>query len=92
MIIKDILTGICEVAGIYVFWISLHWLSSELYMRHCVGRTLYEVLISPFVAPLPHCVAMRWIINNGGRKMEMMWIVLGKWLIERLIYYKYYKE
>lgn len=81
-----------EVAGIYILWITLHWLSSEMYMRMCVGRTVYDILISPFVAPLPHCIALRWMIYNGGRTIEVMWIVLGKWLLERLITYKYYNE
>jgi hypothetical protein len=48
--------------------------------------------MSPFVAPMPHCVALRWVIYNGGKMIEVMWIVLGKWLIEQLAHYKYNEE
>ena len=90
--ISLIISKVKEVCGIYLLWITLHWLSSELYGRLCIGRTLYEFMLSPFVAPLPHCVALRWVIYNGGKMIEVMWIVLGKWLIEQLVQYKYYEE
>jgi hypothetical protein len=87
-----IVSKVKEVFGIYLLWITLHWLSSELYGRLCIGRTVYEFLMSPFVAPMPHCVALRWVIYNGGKMIEVMWIVLGKWLIEQLAHYKYNEE
>ena len=34
---------------------------------------------SAFVAPAPHCQAMRWVITNGGNIITQMWIVLGTW-------------
>ena len=80
-----------DVIGAYVFWIVIHWLSSHFYLKYCVGNTIIGILMSPFIIPTPQCIAMRWIIFNGGRMIEVMWVVLGKWLIERLLLFNLYK-
>jgi hypothetical protein len=28
---------------------------------------------------------MRRVINDGGRIIEVMWIILGKWIIEKML-------
>jgi len=35
---------------------------------------------------MPHCVAMRWIVYNGGKIVEVMWFMLGKWALEKLVF------
>jgi hypothetical protein len=81
-----------EVFVIYLFWILLHWISSNLYIKFCTTNTLWGLLMSPFRATLPHCTALRWVIFNGGKMIEVMWILLGKWFIEQLIFYKLYNH
>jgi hypothetical protein len=77
-----------EVVIIYSFWIALHWLSGVLYVKYCTVNTLYGFLMTPFVATMYHCTALRWIIYHGGNMIQIMWTLLGKWMIERLIFYK----
>jgi hypothetical protein len=81
-----------EIFGVYLFWIIAHWISSKVYVKLCVGDGLYDIIMSPFMVPLQHCVMMRWMIYNGGRTIEVMWILGVKWTIEKLILYKIYSS
>jgi hypothetical protein len=81
-----------EVVVIYVFWIFLHWLSGILYAKYCTSVSILGLIMSPYRATLPHCMAFRWIIFNGGKMIEVMWMLLGKWVIEQLIFYKFYNR
>jgi hypothetical protein len=38
------------------------------------------------MTPMPHCVAMRWVVYNGGKIVEVMWFMLGKWALEKLVF------
>jgi len=71
---------IVNVAGIYIGWTVIHMIASNLYPVYCAEMTLWGLIKSVFVAPAPHCRALRWVINTGGSTIEQMWIVLGTWL------------
>lgn len=75
----------CKVVLLYGFWIILHYVCSHLYVHWCVPATIYGFLLSPFLAPAPHCQAFRWVINQGGNIIVTMWIVIGTWAIQYLI-------
>ena len=74
-----------DIVGIYIFWITLHFICSHLYARICAGNTIITILISPFVVPMPYCVAMRWVIFKGANVIEVMWIVIGKWVLDCVV-------
>ena len=69
----------------YLLWISLHYISVHLYSYFCTPFTLIGFLSSPFIAPLPPSKMMRRVIKDGGRIIEVMWIILGKWIIEKML-------
>lgn len=71
---------IINISGIYVAWILLHYIASQCYITFCVPNTFYGFVMSPFLAPAPHCQGLRWAIYNGANVIENMWIVLGTWL------------
>jgi hypothetical protein len=85
-----IIGKIRDAIGIYVFWITLHAISVKLYSHYCVGNSIIAILLSPVTVPLPHCVGMRWIIVKGAQVIDVMWIILGKWIIEKIIEYNLY--
>jgi len=58
-------------------WIGLHYAASHLYTTFCTPWTLQGFLLSPLVAPGPHCVALRWAVNTGGDTINLMWFTLG---------------
>lgn len=74
-----------SASSVYLFWIMLHYFSTQLYMYYCAPRGFYGFLISPFLVAAPHCRAIRWIIHNGGNMVDNMWIILGTWLCSKLI-------
>lgn len=74
-------TSIC----IYLLWIVLHYISPHLYVHFCVPLTLQGFIMSPFIAPSPHCQALRWAIYNGGNTIIAMWVVFGTWIMQKLI-------
>ena len=77
---------IINISGIYVAWILLHYIASQCYITFCVPNTFYGFVMSPFLAPAPHCQGLRWAIYNGANVIGNMWIVLGTWLCCNVLY------
>ena len=59
-------------------------MSSHLYTNYCVEASLTGFLLSPLMTMSPHCQALRWVIYNGGYTINMMWFILGNWLLSKL--------
>lgn len=74
-----------SAAGVYVIWILLHYISPHIYVRYCVPATITGLVMSVFIAPAPHCQALRWTIYNGGNTIIAMWIFIGTWFMQLLI-------
>ena len=79
--INSYIQKIGRILGIYICYIVCHYLASHLYAEFCVPKSFIGLIQSPFVAVLPHCQALRWIIYNGGNTLSLMWTVLGTWII-----------
>jgi hypothetical protein len=78
-------TFLTSAAGVYAIWIVLHYISPHLYVRYCVPATITGFVMSVFIAPAPHCQALRWTIYNGGNAILAMWIFVGTWFMQYLI-------
>ena len=76
---------LCNPVGIYMLWIILHFVSPHIYVYLCTPATYIGLLMSPLIAPAPHCLAIRWIIYNGGSMISNMWIALAGWAIHKLL-------
>ena len=77
---------IMNVAGIYMGWIIIHMIASNLYPMYCAEMSLWGLIKSAFMAPAPHCQALRWVIHNGGSMINQMWVVLGTWICGKIAY------
>jgi len=73
---------VVSVFGLYIAWIALHYASAHLYIYLCVPATVIGFVMSPFIAPSPHCQALRWAIYNGGNSIIAMWVLLGGWMMK----------
>lgn len=71
---------IINISGIYIAWILIHYIASHCYITFCVPNTFYGFVMSPLLAPAPHCQGLRWAIYNGANVIGNMWIILGTWL------------
>jgi hypothetical protein len=83
--IKEYFTYFVGIFGIYLIWICLHYISAHLYIWYCVPATVVGFIMAPFIAPAPHCQALRWAIYNGGNSMVAMWFLLGTWFMRYLV-------
>jgi len=84
MNIKSIFNTIYEVAGIFILWISIHFIASNLYAQFCAELTILGFVKSIFVAQAPHCIALRWIIYNGGLAINSMWTSIALWVTTKM--------
>ena len=83
--IKPYMVGMFNVSAVYLCWITLHFITAQLYVRYCAHYSFYGFLLSPFLISAPHCVAMRWVFARGGTLIDGMWIILGTWLCSNVI-------
>jgi hypothetical protein len=83
--IKTVINFIITNFSIYILWVTLHYISSHLYIYWCVPGTLFGILMSPFLVPAPHCYGLRWAIYHGGNNIIAMWSIIGIWLLARIL-------
>ncbi len=83
--IKSGLNYISSPTGIIVLWIFLHFVTPHLYVYFCTPATLMGFVASPFIATAPHCIALRWCIYNSGNIITSMWMLIGAWLVRKLL-------
>ena len=65
------------VGAMYVGWVVVHACASHAYAELCAPLTLRGFVLSTVVAPAPHCVALRWAINQGATSVNGMWCWVG---------------
>jgi hypothetical protein len=82
---KPLVMSVISVAGIYILWILLHFVSAHLYIYYCAHMSLMGAVMSPISVSAPHCRALRWAINTGANSIDAMWVVLGTWLCSKLV-------
>ena len=61
MYAKYLNNEIAKIVGIYLMWITLHYVTSHLYVRLCVPLTWLGFMLSPFTAVSPHCQGFVWV-------------------------------
>jgi len=70
------------VVGILYFtWITVHFVSSNLYVYYCTPLTLTGYVQSPFMVLTPHCIALRWLSYKGSEQIASMWSIIGAYLL-----------
>jgi hypothetical protein len=84
MEIRQLFYSVYEVAGIFILWVMIHFIASNLHHRFCTELTFTGFINSIFVAQTPYCIAFRWIIYNGGLAINNMWISIAFWLTTKI--------
>jgi len=84
MDIKNIISYVYDISGIFVLWIAIHYIAANLYPRFCAETSLFGFIKSIFVTQAPHCVAMRWVIYNGGNIINSMWASIALWVTTKI--------
>ena len=79
---------IIKVSRIYLLWILLHYIASQLYIQLCVPRTILGFLMSPFMTATPHCQSLRWVVYNAANVINNMWYIIGAWICSNILIIK----
>ena len=74
-----------NIAGFFILWIVLHFVAANLYARFCAELSFIGLIKSIFIAEAPHCMALRWVIYNGGSVIHSMWLSIGVWLSGKIL-------
>lgn len=82
---RPILEGAWRLIGIYLVWITLHYVGSWIYAYWCAPWGITGFVVSPFYVTAPHCTALRWCITRGAETIIGMWVIIGSWLATRLL-------
>ena len=73
------------VTKVYILWIVIHYISVQLYVKHCVPSTVWGFITSPILVSSPHCKAMRWMLHTGGTTIDNMWNTIGVWFSAKIL-------
>jgi hypothetical protein len=73
------------VTKVYILWIVIHYISVQLYVKHCVPSTVWGFITSPILVSSPHCKAMRWMLHTGANTIDNMWNTIGVWFSAKLL-------
>jgi len=76
---------ISNMAGIYMLWIGLHYVSAHLYTKICAPDTFLGFIMSPLMVVAPHCRALRWVIHTAAGVIDNMWLVFGTWICANIL-------
>lgn len=74
-----------HLVGVYTLYVAVHFLAPYLYTRFCTPWTLAGFLASPFVAPAPHCRALRWAFFHTATQIDAMWLLAGTWVVSSIV-------
>ena len=70
---------------IYLFWITVHYITSHLYPHLCADLSFYGFITSAVYVMTPHCRALAWLQNTSQMAIQNMWMVLGAWFCAKLL-------
>jgi hypothetical protein len=83
--IVPVLKWLYFISKVYIIWITIHYISCQLYVHYCVPTGITGYLLSPFLVSSPQCKALRWAFYNGGNIIDNMWNYLGVWASTQLL-------
>ena len=77
--------SIYELCGIHILWTLLHYIASNLYPMFCAELGIIGFIKSIFITQTPYCIALRWLIYNGGNAINHMWTSIAIWVAAKII-------
>jgi len=76
-----VLRNAVRVCLLYLFIMTIHYVSIHLYMYLCTPKTIRGFMMTPFIVPAPHCQSLIWVIQYTNGHIVNMWILLGTFLL-----------
>ena len=77
---KSLLKYITSPIGMYMVWVTLHYIAAHLYKNHCAPSGFWGFILSPIMASTPYCTGLVWILQNSVIKFMTIWTIIGSWI------------
>jgi hypothetical protein len=90
--ILDTAIFVFSACSTYLFWVLLHFIAAQIYLRHCVGSSWVDLLYSVIFVSSPYCQGLSWIIYHGSQQISAMWFVFGTYISNKLLTQYIHKE
>jgi hypothetical protein len=74
-----------KCSNVYIFWISVHYVTSHVYPYFCADLSFIGFAKSPFMVIAPHCKGLNWLHQTSTLAIENMWVILGTWIAAQLV-------
>ena len=80
-----IVKSVWSVSRLYLFWISVHYSSSNLYTHLCTPNSIWGFIQSPFMVISPQCYTIDWVRQKSRDIILNMWSIIGMWGASQLM-------
>ena len=84
-VISDFIKTGLPVVGVFLRWTVLDYVTPRLYIYFCEPFTISGFLMSPHASAMPHCKALRCLINISADNINAMIVLFGTWVVTIII-------
>ena len=85
---SSVITWTAQFIKIYVFWITLHFAVTKLFIMLCVPTSMWGLIFSPLTAAAPHCQVLRWALYESGINVGLIGLAAISLVYKTLFVYK----
>jgi hypothetical protein len=82
------ITWTAQFLKIYIFWITLHFAVTKLFINLCVPTSMWGLIFSPLTAAAPHCQVLRWALYESGINVGLIGLAAISLVYKTLFAYK----
>jgi hypothetical protein len=69
----------------YIGWVTLHFISSHMYVKYCVGDTIVDFFLSPIRSASPICQAFSWTSYTLSKQFITILISCGSYMCSKMM-------
>jgi len=69
----------------YIGWVTLHFISSHMYVKYCVGDTVLDFFLSPIRSASPICQAFSWTSHTLSKQFITILISCGSYMCSKMV-------
>lgn len=85
MLMEQIKSYIPPMTLTYIVWVTLHFISSHMYIKYCVGDTIVDFFLSPIRSASPICQAFSWTSYTLSKQFITISISCGSYMCSKMM-------
>ena len=67
----------------YLFWTTIHYVSSILYQRLCAELSILGFIKSSIYSQFPHCKALNWVNYLSIKTLDSYWTLMTSFFVTK---------